>query len=421
MLNSGDRRRLNKEVLLFERTTYQEGSLKLEERKRGPHVWVYRWRDIDATGRQVYRKHQVGDLLQYPSESAARAAVDALRLTINSRSARIGASRMTVQSLWQHYQMEELPTKEYSTQDAYTQYAKKWILPRWGRLSLQTIKTVDVERWLRDAAVANGTKAKLKCLMSALFSHAVRWEFTSTNPISSGIPVGAGGKRGPSIGVRVSAKRQKSPTVLTPEQVKIGLSRLGLRDQLLVLLDGSLGIRRGELGALRWEECDFENNVFHIQHSYYWRRGGILKSTKTEASTKPIPMHPALKQALLDWKTQSSRREQSHFVFPSRLFRGQRAVDLGAVLKKKIRPAFEGLGLSRVGWHTFRHTVGTLLAEMGEHQLTIRDYLRHSNLSVTNKYLQAASSTKRKAQEKLVEAILPVHLRVTTIAEAVAP
>jgi len=57
---------------------------------------------------------------------------------------------------------------------------------------------------------------------------------------------------------------------------------------------------------------------------------------------------------------------------------------------------------------------------MGEHQLTIRDYLRHSNLSVTNKYLQAASNTKRKAQDKLVEAILPVQMRVTTIAGAEA-
>jgi hypothetical protein len=29
-----------------------------------------------------------------------------------------------------------------------------------------------------------------------------------------------------------------------------------------------------------------------------------------------------------------------------------------------------------------------MLAEMGEHQLTIRDYLRHSNLHVTNKYYE---------------------------------
>ena len=132
-------------------------------------------------------------------------------------------------------------------------------------------------------------------------------------------------------------------------------------------------------------------------------------------------MHAALKQALLEWRTQSHRIRPDDYVFPSRLHRGERALDLAAVLKRKIRPAFEKLGINGVGWHTFRHTVGTLLAEMGEHQLTIRDYLRHSNLSVTNKYLQAASNTKRNAQEKLVAAILPVELKVQAASEAVAP
>jgi integrase len=57
------------------------------------------------------------------------------------------------------------------------------------------------------------------------------------------------------------------------------------------------------------------------------------------------------------------------------------------------------VGISGIGWHTFRHTVGTMLADMGEHQLTIRDYLRHSKLTVTNKYLQATckNSERRKA------------------------
>lgn len=42
-----------------------------------------------------------------------------------------------------------------------------------------------------------------------------------------------------------------------------------------------------------------------------------------------------------------------------------------------------------------------------EHQLTIRDYLRHGTLNVTNKYLQATATSKRVAQDRLVEAILP--------------
>jgi integrase len=90
-------------------------------------------------------------------------------------------------------------------------------------------------------------------------------------------------------------------------------------------------------------------------------------------------------------------------------------------LKRKIRPAFEKVGITAVGWHTFRHTARTVLADLGEHQLTIGDYLRHSNLSVTNKYVQAASKTKGNAQARLVEAILPVHLLPGKTAEAVAP
>jgi integrase len=132
-------------------------------------------------------------------------------------------------------------------------------------------------------------------------------------------------------------------------------------------------------------------------------------------------MHPVLKLALLEWRTQSHRTEPSDFVFPSRLYGGHKPLDLAAVLKRKIRPAFEKVGVAGVGWHTFRHTAGSLLAELGEHQLTIRDYLRHSNLSVTNKYLQSASNTKRSAQAKLVEAILPVHLLPGNAANAVAP
>jgi len=58
--------------------------------------------------------------------------------------------------------------------------------------------------------------------------------------------------------------------------------------------------------------------------------------------------------------------------------KGQKPLDLSSVLKRKIKPAFVKLGIVGVGWHTFRHTVGTLLADMGEDQLTIRDYLRHS-------------------------------------------
>jgi integrase len=395
---------------LFRRTRYQQGSLYLEGRQKGLSVWVYRWWEKDIDGKSIRRKTQLGDVSEYPTKSVAQAAADALRLTINNQSQRNSLRRTTVNTLWEHYRSEELPLKEVSTQDVYGCYAKNWILPRWGQLFLDEMKTVEVERWLRAADLADGTKAKIKNIMSALFSHAVRWEFCGRNPISSGIQVGSGGKRGPSVGVRVSAKRQRAPLVLSSEQVKQGLAGLQFRDQLLVFLIGALGTRRGEVGALRWMDCDFTNQTFYVQHSYYWGHGGSLKATKTESSAKPLPMHPALKNALLEWRAQSLYATETDFVFPSVRKSGKKPLDLGAVLNRMIKPAFVKVGIAGVGWHTFRHSVGSMLADMGEHQLTIRDYLRHSNLNVTNQYLQATSKTKRLAQDKLVEAILPSGL-----------
>jgi integrase len=200
--------------------------------------------------------------------------------------------------------------------------------------------------------------------------------------------------------VRVSAKRRKSRLKLTAQQVAEALTTLEFQDQRLVFMDAGLGVRRGELGALRWQHYGFEQQVFDIQHSYYWRNGGHLVDTKSEASAQPLPMHPAIKDGLLEWRSMSAYQEAKAFVFPSERFKGQKPLDLAAVLQKKSRRHFAKLGIAGVGWHTFRHTVGTMLAEMGEHQLTIRDYLRHSNLHFTNKYLQNRSAMRRTSWSK---------------------
>ncbi len=110
-------------------------------------------------------------------------------------------------------------------------------------------------------------------------------------------------------------------------------------------------------------------------------------------------MHPSLKQALLEWRSQSLYNQPGDFVFPSERLKDSKPLDLASVLKKKIQPAFKKIGIAAVGWHTFRHTVGTMLAEMGEHQLMIWDYLRHANLHVTTSIFrqQPTASVSRRA------------------------
>src|SRR5437899_4313380 len=169
--------RLNKGGTLFRRARYQQGSLVLEERKRGPAVWVYRWWEKDINGKPVRRKLQIGSSVQYSTESAAQAAADALRLTINNPSYRRSLRQTTVNILWEHYCREELPLKEMSTQDAYSVYAKNWILPQWGNVLLEELTDRRDGTLATSGGSGGWNQAKLKCVMSALFSHAVRWEF----------------------------------------------------------------------------------------------------------------------------------------------------------------------------------------------------------------------------------------------------
>jgi hypothetical protein len=45
------------------------------------------------------------------------------------------------------------------------------------------VRTVAGEDWLRTLPLANGSKAKIRNLMSTLFNHAMRYEWADKNPI----------------------------------------------------------------------------------------------------------------------------------------------------------------------------------------------------------------------------------------------
>ena len=69
-------------------------------------------------------------------------------------------------------------------QETYEGYLKKWIVPRWGSYRLGDVKAVKVEQWLKTVPLARGSRAKIRNIMSALYSHAIRWEWTDKNPIT---------------------------------------------------------------------------------------------------------------------------------------------------------------------------------------------------------------------------------------------
>jgi integrase len=147
----------------------------------------------------------------------------------------------------------------YSTRSRKTLLLNRWVLPHWGKFDLRAIKTIAVEQWLKTLVttkfgdpkpLAGGTKEKIRDAMSSVFNHAIRWEFTDRNPIT-----------GPTkrAGVRVSAKRQRTPDILEIAEIQSLLAALDIRERAMVFLDMPSGLRRGELAGLIWGYFDFKN------------------------------------------------------------------------------------------------------------------------------------------------------------------
>src|SRR5271157_4034609 len=161
----------------------------------------------------------------------------------------------------EHYMLHELADngaecKAYSTRK--TLVLKRWVLPQWRNHDLRAIKTVLTSKFGKPKPLAGGMKEKIRDAMSAVFNHAIRWEFTDANPIT-------GPHKG--SGVRVSGKRERTPEILDVEEMQLLLASLGVRERAMVFLDMPAGLRRGELAGLKWEDVDFKHLHLNVSRS----------------------------------------------------------------------------------------------------------------------------------------------------------
>jgi integrase len=370
----------------FRRNRYQQGSLTIEHRSTGPDVRVYRWREPGTHGRTVKRKRIIGTTKEYPTQSAAWKAVDALKLDINAEA--VSGITMTIRELAEHYEEAELGErcgKTAKTCATYKHHLRQDIIPRWGAERIGDIKPFRVEGWLKDLDYADATKTKIKNVFSVVYQHALRQDWAERNPIRH---------------VRQSAKRKREPDVLTYEEVLALSTLLPPLARTMVLVAAVTGLRRGEIVGLKWMDIDFVNGAIHVRRSLVDRIEG---PPKTEASKRPLPLVSGLAHVLLSWQQLSSFRKPTDWVFASSSTAGQMPYWPGTVMQKVIQPAAREAGIQKhLGWHTFRRTTATWLLANGASVKTAQDLLRHANPTMTlGTYAQAIDKDKRGAQAQL--------------------
>ena len=121
--------------------------------------------------------------------------------------------------------------------------------------------------------------------MTVLFNHACDTNFSTATLFAWFDKVPRGGRL---------------PNVLTPAEIKSLLESLALREKTLVLLAASTGLRQSELFALKWGDIDFAHGTMNVTRAIAY---GVVGKCKTEASQKPVPVHPILADPLTHLET----------------------------------------------------------------------------------------------------------------------
>jgi len=299
---------------------HQNGHLRKAKRRSGP-VWEFLWRETSADGKRHQRTLVVGSVKEFRTERDALAQIQTFRGNINRNSLPISAV-LTFSGLVGHYRQNELVcgNKTEKTQESYRVYLSRWIEPRWGRDYLHNINPVQVEEWLRSLPLTDGSKAKIRNIMSAVFSHGIRYEITEKNPMRS---------------VRQSARRAKVPVVLDVSELHRLFAVLALRERAMVITDALTGIRRSELMGLKWEDLDFMGCKIEIVRSVV---DCAPVPCKTEASRKHVPMNEHIAQVLMSWRQESVYTKPEDWVWASPHKEGTDPYWPQTIMQRFIRP-----------------------------------------------------------------------------------
>ena len=285
-------------------------------------------------------------------------------------------------------------TVKDTTMDGYRQIIRLYITPAVGKVKLAKLTPLHVQEMLsrmERRGLSAATRRQTRAILRRALGQAERFELIHRNAAAQ-----TEAPRGVAHRIDDALTQNEARALLAAAK--------GDPFEPLVIVALSLGLRRGEVLALRWDNVDLDAGTLTVAATLTRRRGhGLVESTpKTARSRRTLPLPQTCIRALRD-----QRRAQATVKLSAGPdWQGQGHVfttPIGTpVDPRNLTTEFHRIcvqaGLGPRRFHALRHSAATLMLAQGVPLAVISDVLGHASYAITaDVYARVGEELKSEA------------------------
>ena len=280
--------------------------------------------------------------------------------------------------------MTERPHLKPSTKRGYQEILKNYLLPVFGKISVDLITEEMIARFQADvsskvsATRTNNIMGPLRYILKT----CQRRKLISDNPALNVLPL-----------------REEPPNIdpLSADELDQVLAAMKPYQKPLFTCLAWTGARPDEMFALLWEDVKFDSNEIIINKG---RVRGAEGTPKTRSSNRVIHMVAIVKDTLLELKKSPTQHLEGY------VFLNKQCQPYSKHVDREWRIALKKAGLRHRPAYQLRHTFASLCLTTGLQPTWVAKMLGHTTAQVTFKHYARFIDDASKANEKRLDQFL---------------
>lgn len=329
------------------------------------------------------------------------------------------ARKTTLNAFFDSYIEMKFELKQ-STRTNYKYMYKRHIENGLGQKKLSDIKYKDIKKFymylINEKDFKPNSVEIMQTLLHPIFNMAIREGYIRINPTDGVIG---------EIKKSHDWEKPKRHPLTVDQQTRLVefTSRHKVYNHWMTIITVLLGTgcRIGEILGLRWEDCDFDENIIHINHNLIYRQQDDGKcekhitTPKTKTGIRIVPMFREVKDTLLE---EYHRQERdgfntfivdgyTNFIFQSRYHQPLTPAAVNRALHRITRDANaeeiinakkedrEPVLLPIFSCHHLRHTFCTRMCENENNLKVIQEIMGHADITTTMDIYNEATKEKK--------------------------